>query len=162
MALAGLGLDYSRMTRAEQELQAGLDAALFAAAASGGTSAAMQHTVRDFIEANFDTKNIELTTQIDTHAIRVEARHALPLPLLSAVGIPQTTIAARGELTSRSPIRESGTPARLSQRQSSDIRRAFERQTAGLSPRRREKLRANMRKYLESAQTQPARFYLSE
>ncbi len=103
--VAGLALDYSRMASTQDRLQASVDAAIVAAAASGDKVSAMQNLVEDFVEANFDETGVKVETVVDTYQMRVTANYTLDLPVMAALGKPQTQIVASAEVTSQTPLR---------------------------------------------------------
>ncbi len=103
--LAGLALDYSRMASTKDRLQASVDAAIVAAAASGDRVSAMQTLVNDFVDANFGEAGVSVETVVDTYQMRVTASYILDLPVMAALGKPQTLIEASAEVTSQVPLR---------------------------------------------------------
>lgn len=168
IALAGLGLDYARISRAESQLQSSVDTAIAAAASQGGTVAAMQRTVSDFIESNYEGKGVSVRTFVDTHTMRVQARQNLAMSVLAAVGKPQMEISVDAKLTSRTPLRSTGTsisPA-LSSQQIGRKKQAFNRAIRRLPPSRQREMRRRFNEHLKFASQQRNRpgsqFYIAE
>ena len=160
LALAGLGFDYARMSHAESQLQASVDAAINAAAGERGTVAAMQRTVADFIESNYDGKGVSVRTTVDTYAMRVEAKQQLPMGVLAAIGKPSVEIRVQAKLTSTTPLRRTGAPVTASgsqeagavdrqalQRNIRERQRAFEQAIRNLPLAQQRALRSRYENY---------------
>ncbi|MGI9401842.1 MAG: TadE/TadG family type IV pilus assembly protein [Rhizobiaceae bacterium] len=166
MAIAGLGLDYARISAAEEKLQASVDGAILAAAANSGNVASMQHAVNDFIAANLPEPDIAVKTVVDTYKMTVEASYELPTSVLAAAGIPQAEISASAQLTSRSPLRNSGgvSNAQMSRKELRAARRKFERAIARLPRTYRDRMLERFDQMAKSANTASAAkpYYLSE
>ena len=143
LGIAGLALDYSRISSAKDRLQSSVDSAIVAAAASGAEVAQMQAIVAEFVEVNFGEAGVAVETTINSHDMRVEATYALNLALLSAIGRPQAQIVAQAELKSEAPLR-GGSVASPSQgldsRQLERVRKILK----GVPPEMRRKLEAGI------------------
>jgi Flp pilus assembly protein TadG len=105
VGVAGLALDYSRIASTKERLQASVDAAIIAAAASGGGVNDMQLLAADMVEANFTEGDVKVETVVDTYRMRLEARYFLDLPVMAVVGKPETEIVVTAEVTSETPLR---------------------------------------------------------
>lgn len=162
IGMAGLALDYTRMVRAEQQLQAGVDAALFAAAVDGGTPAAMAISARNYITSNVEAVGIAVETMVDTHRLKIVAKYRLPLPVLAAFGRPDTEIAASGELTGFAPIRRTGIDGTASRQEFRAMRREFRRRLSKLSRYQRERALKILQSRMRENRTSAHRYYLSE
>jgi len=163
LAIAGLGLDYARISAAEERLQASVDGAILAAAANGGNVASMQHTVNDFIAANLPESDIRVKTVVDTYQMSVEANYQLPTSVLAAVGIPQAEIVASAELTSKAPLRNSAGKLNdnMSQKDLRAARRKFVRAISKLPRNYRDRLLKRFDQMASSASSAKP-YYLSE
>lgn len=163
LAIAGLGLDYARISAAEERLQASVDGAILAAASSGGTVASMQHAVNDFIAANLPDPDISVKTVVDTYKMTVEASYLLPTSVLAATGIPEAEIVANAELTSKTPLRNSGGKLndRVSAKEIQAARRKFERAIAKLPRKYRDRMLEKFDRMAISASAGKP-YYLSE
>jgi hypothetical protein len=166
VGIAGMALDYSRISSTRESLQASVDAAITAAAVNGGQVAAMQHTVSDFIDANFHGDGVKVTTTVNSSDMRVEARYMLDLPVLAALGKSQVEIIASAEVESVAPLR-GGTVASSQAIPKQDLQRArrqFEHMTRRMPREMRDALQRDFENYLKQQATgnQPATgFHLS-
>lgn len=161
LGIAGIALDYSRISAAEDRLQAAVDAGLLAAATEAGSRTSdMQLLAAGFIEANMGDVPVEVNTTIDSHKIRIVAKHELVLPVLAAIGKPVTEIAAEGELVSAAPLKSNGVAIpRLSPDQRRTLWRRFDRITKGLPHHERIRLRHKLEASLKASS---GGFYLSK
>lgn len=166
LAIAGLALDYARISAAEERLQASVDGAIIAAAAHGGNVASMQHAVNDFVAANMSEPGISVKTVVDTYQMNVEASYQLPTSILAAAGIPQAEIVASAELTSKSPLRSSTGKLndQMSRKELRAARRKFERAISKLPRNYRDRLleRFDRRADAASSASSAKPYYLSE
>ncbi|MEL7153854.1 MAG: pilus assembly protein TadG-related protein [Pseudomonadota bacterium] len=174
LALAGLGLDYARIHRAETQLQSSVDAAIAAAASQRGTVASMQRTVSDFIETNYPDGRVSVKTLVDTFVMRVEAKQEVSTSVLAAMGSPEVQISASAKLTSRTPLRQSGvshssassTDRDAIRRKMQQKRRAFSQAIRNLPPSRQRELRRQYDRQLQLMSQQRSRrsagYYISE
>ncbi len=168
LGVAGMALDYSRISSTRENLQASVDAAITAAAATGGRVEAMQHVVTDFVDANFEGEGVKVTTTVNTNDMRVEARYMLDLPVLAALGKPQVEITASAEVESETPLR-GGSVANSHAIGKQDVQRArsqFDQMTRRMPREMRDALKRDFENYLKQAQAAgdlPARdFHLSQ
>lgn len=172
--LAGLALDYSRISSTKDKLQASVDAAIIAAAANGNKTggdkvSVMQNLVADFVEANFDEPGVKVNTVVDTYVMRVEARYTLDLPVMAAVGKPQTEIIVTAEVTSRVPLRGGAVAApgqaHEFERQVRQARQKLMEATRTLPREMRESLEAQFNAHVRQARESggsPSSFHLSQ
>lgn len=160
LGIAGLALDYSRISSAKDRLQLSVDSAIVAAAASGAEVAQMQAIVADFVEVNFGEAGVEVETTVNSYDMRVEATYALDLALLSAIGKPQAQIVAQAELQSEAPLRGGSvaTPsAGLDKKQLERVRKMLKR----LPPEMRRKLEAGIDAAIaEAGRNDSGRYYI--
>ncbi len=143
LGIAGLALDYSRISSAKDRLQSSVDSAIVAAAASGAEVAQMQTIVADFVEVNFGEAGVEVETTINSHDMRVQATYALDLALLSAIGKPQAQIVAEAELQSDTPLRGGAVASQVPGLDSKQLERV-RRMLKGMPPEMRRKLEAGI------------------
>lgn len=161
VALAGMALDYSRISAAEDRLQAAVDSGLLAAAGEAGSRTSdMQLLAASFIEANMGDVPVDVKTTIDHHRIRIEASHELALPVLAAIGKPVTEIVVTGELTSAAPLKSNGVALpKLSTAQERTLWRRFDRLTRSLPHHERQRLKHKLEAGLKGG---AGGFYLSK
>jgi len=154
LGIAGMALDYSRISSTKESLQASVDAAITAAAVNGGRVEAMQHVVSDFIEANFDGEGVKVTTTVNSNDMRVEARYMLDLPVLAAVGKPRVEITASAEVESAAPLRDGSVQAApaIGMEDLQRARRQFEHMTRRMPREMRDALHRDFENYLKQAQ----------
>ncbi len=143
LGIAGLALDYSRISSAKDRLQSSVDSAIVAAAASGAEVAQMQAIVADFVEVNFGEAGVAVKTTINSHDMRVEATYVLDLALMSAVGKPQAQIVAQAELQSESPLRGGAVATPLAGLDSKQLQRV-RKMLKGMPPQIRRNLEADI------------------
>jgi hypothetical protein len=147
LGIAGLALDYSRISAARDRLQSSVDAAIVAAAASGGEVAQMQTLVADFVEVNFGEPGVKVETTVNSHDMRVSATYALNLAVLAAIGKPEAMITAQAELQSEALLRggavqsrdgvdEGGQLEEMLRKLPPHVREALERQLAAAMRKR--------------------------
>jgi Putative Flp pilus-assembly TadE/G-like len=154
LGIAGMALDYSRISSTKASLQASVDAAITAAAAAGGRVEAMQTTVSDFIAANFQGEGVKVTTTVNSNDMRVEARYMLDLPVLAALGKPQVEITASAEVESAAPLRDGSVQAApaIGKQDLQRARERFEQMTRRMPREMRDALRRDFENYLKQAQ----------
>ena len=161
LGIAGMALDYSRISAAEGRLQAAVDSGLLAAATEAGSrTSGLQLLAAGFIEANMGEVPVEVKTTVDPHKIRIEAKHDLALPVLAAIGKPTIEISAHGELTSTGPLKSNGVAIpHLNEAQQRQLWRRFDRVTRGLPHHERIRLRHRLEASLKGGS---GGFYLSK
>lgn len=169
----GAAIDYSRMSSAEDKLQAAVDAAALAAASSGQPVQIMQQIAKDFVEANFDDYPVEVETTIETWRIKVEASLELPLPVMALANQPVADIAVASTVESPTPLRggavaagESKGPKMASaksplQKEIAAARKHYREALRKLPPRQREKLERQFDRYMAELERQAPRQYIS-
>jgi uncharacterized membrane protein len=154
LGIAGAALDYSRISSTKESLQASVDAAITAAAASGGQAEAMQNMVSDFVLANFEGEGVKVTTMVNSNNMRVEARYTLDMPVLAAVGRPQVEITASAEVESNAPRRVGSvqTVPAIGKQDLQRARKHFEHMTRRMPREMRDALQRDFEDYLKQAQ----------
>jgi Flp pilus assembly protein TadG len=153
LGIAGMALDYSRIASTKDSLQASVDAAIIAAAANGGRTAAMQGIVADFVEANFDGEGVDITTTVNSNDMRVEASYTLTLPVLAALGKPQVEITASAQVESQAPLRDGSVSADkgIDSRDLQRARKRLEHMTRRMPREMRDALQRDFERYLKEA-----------
>ncbi|MGI9351118.1 MAG: pilus assembly protein TadG-related protein [Rhizobiaceae bacterium] len=98
LMLAGVGIDYSRISSAEGNLQSTVDNAAFDIARlfSKGPHAARE--LEALINANSGRNTAQARIRVHRDKIRIEARDVIETPLLSTIGQPETVITASIEV----------------------------------------------------------------
>ena len=98
LMLAGVGIDYSRISSAEGNLQATVDNAAndIARLFSRGPHAAGE--LEALINANSGRNTAQARIRVYRDKIRIEARDVIETPLLSPIGQPETVITASIEV----------------------------------------------------------------
>ena len=138
-----------------------------AAASSGGTTAAMQLAVQNFIEANLPEHEVDVETTVDTRKITVEASLALPLSAMALVGKPSAEITVVSVVESAEPLRRTGAGKHtaLDERRIEQARRRFEKMVARLPHSERIALKRQFERYVQRIRistSRPGQAYLAE
>lgn len=159
VAASGVAIDYSRLSAAESKLQAAVDSAVLAAAASGEPVHIMQQIVEGFVEANYTDYPVAVETTVETHRIRVEAHALVPLPVLAAAGYDSQRVEVEAAVDSARPLKggavaaSDGGPAPAAlpsgaQREIADIRKKYRAALRKLPARERARLEKQLERYL--------------
>ncbi|MEM9279304.1 MAG: TadE/TadG family type IV pilus assembly protein [Pseudomonadota bacterium] len=111
LMLAGVGIEYSRISSAEKNLQTTVDNAALDAARLFRLGPRAEQELAAFINANSGRNTAQVRIRVHRDKLRIDARDEIDTPLLSTIGEPKSEITASIEVdgnTSTGTQRDAG------------------------------------------------------
>ncbi|MEM9329683.1 MAG: pilus assembly protein TadG-related protein [Pseudomonadota bacterium] len=98
LLLAGVGIEFSRISSAENNMRATVDNASVDAARLFRLGPRAQKEIEAFINANSGRNTAQVRIRIHKNKIKIDAKDEIETPLLSTIGQPTTEITASVEV----------------------------------------------------------------